>query len=87
MQFKEEEDRRRAEQAKKKAEAKALLEKEMNSIQTTAKIPQSKITRAQIEAEVEKRNKAIEAINNPPKPVLIFKITLLLISLLTHNLL
>lgn len=54
---------------KKKAEAKALLEEEENSIKTTAKIPQTKLTRAQIEDEVRKRNKNIENINNPPKPV------------------
>lgn len=41
----------------------------MSSIQTTAKLPASKITRAQVEAEVEKRNKAIENANAPPKPV------------------
>lgn len=41
----------------------------MSSIQTTAKLPASKITRAQVEAELEKRNKAIENANAPPKPV------------------
>lgn len=56
---------------KKKAEAKALLEQEEVTISKTnvAKIPQSKITRAQIEQEVEKRNKNIENIyNSTPKP-------------------
>lgn len=52
---------------RKKAEAKELLELEEKSIKTTAKIPLAKITRAQIEQEVEKRNKNIENINNPTK--------------------
>lgn len=59
---------------KKKQEAKELLEKEMSSIQPVAKIPQSKITRAQVEAENEKRNKAIENMNKEPKPVSIGKL-------------
>lgn len=54
---------------KKKAEAKALLEEEEKSIKTAGKIPQAKMTRAQIEKEVEQRNRNIENINNPPKPV------------------
>ncbi|XP_053685175.1 coiled-coil domain-containing protein 124 [Sabethes cyaneus] len=66
---KEDEERKRAEQARKKAETKALLEKELNSIQTAPKVSIQKITRSQIEAEVEKRNRAVEAINNPPKAV------------------
>lgn len=33
----------------------------------TAKVPLAKVTRSQIDKEVEKRNKAIESINNPPK--------------------
>lgn len=67
--FQEEEEKKRLEQLKKKQEAKELLEKEMSSIQTTAKIPQSKITRAQVEAEIEKRNKAVENLNKEQKPV------------------
>nr|XP_029722773.1 coiled-coil domain-containing protein 124 [Aedes albopictus] len=66
---KEEEERKRLEQARKKAEAKALLEQEMSSIKTAPKVSVQKITRAQIDAEVEKRNRAIETVNNPPKPV------------------
>lgn len=54
---------------KKKLEAKALLEKEEESLKVAAKIPQAKITRAQIEKEVQQRNKNIESINNPPKKV------------------
>ncbi|XP_058463199.1 coiled-coil domain-containing protein 124-B [Malaya genurostris] len=63
------EERKRAEQLRKKAEAKAILEKEMSSIQTAPKVSVQKITRSQIEAEVEKRNRAIDSVNNPPKPV------------------
>lgn len=66
---KEDEERKRLEQAKKKAEAKLLLEQEMNSIKTAPKVSVQKTTRAQIEAEVEKRNRAIESVNNPPKQV------------------
>uniref|UniRef100_A0A2M3ZJM9 Putative coiled-coil domain-containing protein n=1 Tax=Anopheles braziliensis TaxID=58242 RepID=A0A2M3ZJM9_9DIPT len=65
---KEEEERRKAEAARKKAETKALLEQEMNSIKTTAKVSVQKITRSQIDAEVEKRNRAIETLSShPPK--------------------
>uniref|UniRef100_A0A2M4C009 Putative coiled-coil domain-containing protein n=1 Tax=Anopheles marajoara TaxID=58244 RepID=A0A2M4C009_9DIPT len=65
---KEEEERRKAEAARKKAETKALLEQEMNSIKTTAKVSVQKITRSQIDAEVEKRNRAIETLtSHPPK--------------------
>ncbi|XP_063705318.1 coiled-coil domain-containing protein 124 [Culicoides brevitarsis] len=64
----EEEEKKRLEQQRKKQEAKELLEKEMSSIQTTAKLPQSKITRAQVEAELEKRNKAVENLNKEQKP-------------------
>lgn len=66
---KEEEERKRLEQARKKAEAKALLEEEMNSIKTAPKVSVQKITRAQIDAEVVKRNRAIETVNNPPKQI------------------
>ncbi|XP_065082518.1 coiled-coil domain-containing protein 124 [Ochlerotatus camptorhynchus] len=65
---KEDEERKRLEQARKKAEAKVLLEQEMNSIKTAPKVSVQKITRAQIDAEVVKRNRAIESVNNPPKP-------------------
>lgn len=53
---------------RKKQEAKALLEEEEKSLKVAAKIPLAKISRAQIEQEVEKRNKNIEKINNPTKP-------------------
>lgn len=64
---KQEEERKKAEALKKKAEAKALLEEEEQALQVAPKIPLAKISRAQIEKEVEQRNKAIEIINNPPK--------------------
>ncbi|KAL1375350.1 hypothetical protein pipiens_004684 [Culex pipiens pipiens] len=66
---KEEEERKKLEQARKKAEAKELLEKEMSSIKVAPKVSVQKVTRSQIEAEVEKRNRAIESVNNPPKVV------------------
>lgn len=54
---------------KKKAEAKALLEKEMESIKGTVKVaPQPKITRAQIEQIKERSLKA-----EPEKPVVSFE--------------
>lgn len=55
-------------------EAKALLEQEENSIKTTAKIPQSKMTRAQIDLEVEKRNKNIEKITHKDEKVVVPKV-------------
>ncbi|XP_055587976.1 coiled-coil domain-containing protein 124 [Uranotaenia lowii] len=64
---KEDEERKKAELAKKKAETKALLEQEMSSIKVTPKVSVQKVTRSQIEAEVEKRNKAVERLNAPPK--------------------
>lgn len=68
---KEEEERRKAEAARKKAETKALLEQEMNSIKTAAKVPAAaKVTRSQIESEIEKRNRAVEAAAAPkPKAI------------------
>lgn len=68
LERKQEEERKKVELLKKKAEAKALLEQEELAIKTTAKIPQAKLTRAQIEKEVEQRNKNVEKLNNPPKP-------------------
>jgi len=52
QQKKDEQERKRQEQLHKKAEAKALLEQEMDSIKkpTTKPPPQSKVTRAQIDA-------------------------------------
>ncbi|XP_014358011.2 coiled-coil domain-containing protein 124 [Papilio machaon] len=65
MQKKEEMEKKRLEQLKKKAEAKALLEQEMESIKGSVKAaPQPKITRAQIEQIKERSMKA-----EPEKPV------------------
>ncbi|XP_075992035.1 coiled-coil domain-containing protein 124-B-like [Anticarsia gemmatalis] len=66
QQKKEAEEKKRQEQLQKKAEAKALLEKEMDSIKgnTKAAPPPPKITRAQIEKMKEKTIKP-----EPPKPV------------------
>jgi hypothetical protein len=67
----EEEERKRAEQLRKKQETKQLLEEEMQNIAKAIqpKIPLAKITRSQVLEETEKRNKAIEALNQPIKPV------------------
>lgn len=54
--FQDEQEKKRLEQLQKKAEAKALLEKEMESIKATTKTapPPPKITRAQISQMKEK---------------------------------
>lgn len=67
-QKKEEEERKKQELLAKKEENKKLLESEMNDIVTTKKIPMAKATRAQIQQEVERRNKNIEMINKANKP-------------------
>lgn len=64
-----EEERKKAEQLRKKQETKDLLEEEVNSIRVTGKLSAAKITRAQVQEEHEKRNKNIENINNPQKPI------------------
>lgn len=67
---KEEEERKRAEQMRRKAEAKQLLDQEMSSIKVAPKQSIQKITQAEIKAETERRNKAIEAANKAnEKPV------------------
>lgn len=62
----DEDERRKAELLRKKAENKALLEQEMASIKTAAKPSIQKVTQAQIQQEVEKRNRAIENMNAKP---------------------
>lgn len=62
---KEEEERKKAELLRKKAENKALLEQEMNSIKPTAKQSIQKITQAQIRNENEKRSKVVENLYKP----------------------
>lgn len=69
---KEEEERKKAELLRKKAENKALLEQEMASIKPNAKQSIQKITQAQINSEIERRNKAIENINKPNKETVSF---------------
>ncbi|KAK7865154.1 hypothetical protein R5R35_002215 [Gryllus longicercus] len=66
QQRKEEQERRKQQQLEKKAESKALYEQEMKSIQPAVKQQQSKITRSQIQAEAEKRNKAAVATSKKP---------------------
>lgn len=66
---KEDEERKKAELLRKKAENKALLEQELASIKTTAKPSIQKVTQAQIQQEVEKRNKAIEGLNVKPSVI------------------
>ncbi|KAE8750177.1 hypothetical protein FOCC_FOCC002983 [Frankliniella occidentalis] len=66
-QRKEEQEKKKAEALQKKAEAKALLDEELNSIKvSTGKQPISKITRQQIQIETEKRAQAAQ----PSKPEL-----------------
>lgn len=70
QQRKEAEELKKQQLLQKKAEAKALLEKEMASIKiTNGKQPIAKITRAQIEAENEKRQRAAEAASVKKQPV------------------
>lgn len=59
---KEEEERKKADLLRRKAENKALLEQEMSSIKTTGKPSIQKVTQAQINAENERRQKAVESI-------------------------
>ncbi|KAM7362143.1 coiled-coil domain-containing protein 124 [Cochliomyia hominivorax] len=69
QQKREEDERKKAEAAKRKAEAKALLDKEMSSIKTQGKQPLAKINRQQILEEMEKKQKVIEAMNAANKPL------------------
>ncbi|EDW55429.1 coiled-coil domain-containing protein 124 [Drosophila sechellia] len=69
QQRKDEEERKRAEAAKRKAEAKALLDQEMSSINTQRKQPLAKINRQMILEEMEKKQRVIEAINEANKPM------------------
>ncbi|XP_061390704.1 coiled-coil domain-containing protein 124 [Musca vetustissima] len=68
QQKREEEERKRAEAARRKAEAKALLDQEMNSIKTQGKQPLAKINRQQVLEEMEKKQRALEAIAAANKP-------------------
>ncbi|XP_017084706.1 coiled-coil domain-containing protein 124 [Drosophila eugracilis] len=68
QQRKDEEERKRAEAAKRKAEAKALLDQEMSSINTQRKQPLAKINRQMILEEMEKKQRVMDAINEANKP-------------------
>lgn len=68
QQRREEEERKRAEAARRKAEAKALLDQELNSINTQRKQPLAKINRQQILDEMEKKQRVMDAINEANKP-------------------
>ncbi|XP_017968810.1 coiled-coil domain-containing protein 124 [Drosophila navojoa] len=68
QQRREEEERKRAEAARRKAEAKALLDQELSSIKTHGKQPLAKINRQQILSEMEKKQRVMDAINEANKP-------------------
>ncbi|XP_043678940.1 coiled-coil domain-containing protein 124 [Vespula pensylvanica] len=57
----EELEKKRQQQLEKKAEVKALLEKEMATIKVGGKQPTAKITKAEIMAAMEKRNQATKS--------------------------
>ncbi|KAK0093671.1 hypothetical protein PV326_012942 [Microctonus aethiopoides] len=66
----EELEKKRLQQLEKKAEAKALLEKELATIKIGGKQPASKITRAEINAVTEKRNQvAMKKKDEDEKPL------------------
>uniref|UniRef100_A0A1B6ED03 Coiled-coil domain-containing protein n=1 Tax=Clastoptera arizonana TaxID=38151 RepID=A0A1B6ED03_9HEMI len=56
LQKKEDKEKKRQELVQKKAESQALIEQELNSIKTAGKQPLSKVTRAEIQAETDRRN-------------------------------
>lgn len=65
----EEVEKKRQQQLEKKAEAKALLEKEMANIKIGGKQPASKITRAEIVSITEKRNQVAMKKKEEEKPL------------------
>lgn len=65
----EEVEKKRLQQLEKKAEAKALLEKEMANIKVGGKQPASKITRAEIVTITEKRNQVAMKKKEEEKPI------------------
>lgn len=69
----EEEERRKADALRKKAETKELLEKELASIRTVAKPSIQKVTQAQIQQETERRNRVIENLNAKTPDVRVVK--------------
>ncbi|XP_011697381.1 PREDICTED: coiled-coil domain-containing protein 124 [Wasmannia auropunctata] len=65
----EESEKKRLQQLEKKAEAKALLEKEMANIKIGGKQPASKVTRAEIVTITEKRNQVAMKKKEEEKPI------------------
>ncbi|XP_015609428.1 coiled-coil domain-containing protein 124 [Cephus cinctus] len=65
----EELEKKRLQQLEKKAEAKALLEKEMATIKVGGKQPAAKLTRAEIMAVTEKRNQVAMKKKEEEKPI------------------
>lgn len=65
----EELEKKRQQQLEKKAEAKALLEKEMATIKTSAKQPTAKVTRAEIITVTEKRGPVAQKKKEEEKPI------------------
>ncbi|XP_029160181.1 coiled-coil domain-containing protein 124 [Nylanderia fulva] len=65
----EELEKKRQQQLEKKAEAKALLEKEMSTIKVGGKQPASKVTRAEIVSITEKRNQVAMKKKEEEKPI------------------
>ncbi|KAF7989838.1 hypothetical protein HCN44_008512 [Aphidius gifuensis] len=65
----EEMERKRLQQLEKKAESKALLEKELASIKVGGKQLASKVTRAEINAITEKRNQIAMKTKEVEKPI------------------
>ncbi|XP_047519850.1 coiled-coil domain-containing protein 124 [Pieris napi] len=71
QQKKDEQEKKRQEQLQKKAEAKALLEKEMESIKGKALPPPPKITRAQISQIKEKTTRPEPTVKSVPARVVV----------------
>ncbi|XP_076237582.1 coiled-coil domain-containing protein 124 [Calliopsis andreniformis] len=65
----EELEKKRQQQLEKKAEVKALLEKEMATIKVGGKQPTAKVTRAEIVAVTEKRNQVAMKKKEDEKPI------------------
>ncbi|XP_015431824.1 PREDICTED: coiled-coil domain-containing protein 124 [Dufourea novaeangliae] len=65
----EEQEKKRLQQLEKKAEVKALLEKELATIKVGAKQPTAKITKAEIMAATEKRNQVAMKKKEEEKPL------------------
>lgn len=62
-------EKKRLQQLEKKAEARALLEKEMSTIKVGGKQPLAKVTRAEIVSVTEKRNQVATKKKEDEKPI------------------